>query len=104
MEGLLIATGLPPSIVLAARREVLQGVFRRHGVTEVRVAGSVARGADDLTSDIDLVIHPPDDMGGLALAALGDDVEAVLGLPVDLVSDGSTGPVAAAIVASAIPL
>jgi predicted nucleotidyltransferase len=104
MERLLVATGLRPSIVLAARREVLLSVFRRYGVTEVRVAGSVARGTDDLTSDIDLVIHPPDGMGGLALAALGDEVEAVLGLPVDLVSDESTGPVAAAIVSSAIPL
>jgi predicted nucleotidyltransferase len=104
VERLLRASGVRPSAVLAARRDALLCVLERHGVTRVRVAGSVARGTDDLSSDVDLVIHPPEGMGGLGLATLGDEVEALLGLAVDLISDRSTGPVVDAILASSSPL
>jgi predicted nucleotidyltransferase/DNA-binding XRE family transcriptional regulator len=104
VERLLLATGLRPAVVLAARREALLAVLERHGVTGARVAGSVARGTDGLHSDLDLVIHPPDGMGGLGLAALGEEVEAVLGLAVDLISDRSSGPVADVLLSSSSPL
>ena len=100
---LVEATGVRPSVIVAARRPQLLDVLERYGVRQPRLAGSAARGTDRPGSDLDLVVHLPDHFGGLRLAALGDELEAVLGIPVDIVSDRSTGPTAEAIVASAVP-
>jgi len=89
---------------VAARRAELLEVLDRYGVTDPRLAGSVARGTAGPDSDLDLVVHLPEHFGGLRLAALGDELERVLGIPVDLISDGATGPTAEVILASAVPV
>lgn len=101
---LLRATGVSPAVLVAARRAELLEVLDRYGVTDPRLAGSVARGTAGPDSDLDLVVHLPEHFGGLRLAALGDELERVLGIPVDLISDGATGPTAEVILASAVPV
>jgi hypothetical protein len=82
---------------------MVQAILERHGVSDLRLTGSVARGTDRHDSDLDLVVRLPEHFGGLQLAALGDELETALGIPVDIISDRSDGPVAEAILASAIP-
>ena len=91
-------------MIAGARRAELLEVLDRFGVLSPRLAGSAARGTDGPDSDLDLVVHLPERFGGLRLAALGDELEAVLGVPVDVISDRCRGPMAEAILASAVPI
>jgi hypothetical protein len=100
---LIESSGIRPSIILRARMPLVLTIMERHGVRDLRLAGSVARGTDGPDSDLDLVVRLPEHFGGLQLAALGDELEAALGIPVDIISDRSGGPVAEAILATAIP-
>lgn len=70
---------------LAARRDRVIEIVRRHGADNVVVFGSVARGDDDEKSDIDLMVDIPDDMDLFTLAQMEHEVSAELGVPVDLV-------------------
>lgn len=63
-----------------------------HGVTDIRVFGSVARGEADEASDIDLLVRvAPDrsvfDLGGLLL-----DLQDLLGRKVDVVTERGLRP------------
>jgi predicted nucleotidyltransferase/DNA-binding XRE family transcriptional regulator len=74
--------------VRRARRE-LTTAAAAHGVTNLRVFGSVARGEDRPDSDVDLLA---DIQPGMSLVGLGQvraDLEAVLGSAIDLVPAGS---------------
>jgi uncharacterized protein len=57
----------------------------RYGVSNVRVFGSVARGEEDLDSDIDLLVDLPSDLGLLGLGRLQHELETMLEARVDLV-------------------
>lgn len=60
-----------------------------HGVSNLRVFGSVARGEDDADSDVDLLVDLPAEMGLLGLARLQRDLEEILQSRVDIVpADG----------------
>ena len=74
------------------RRQLLETAFA-HGLTEVRVFGSVARGEDRPDSDLDLLVDVPSGMGLIGLGKARDALEAILGCAVDLVpaSDLKTG-------------
>src|SRR5215469_7296052 len=56
-----------------------------HGVTNLRVFGSVARGTDRPDSDLDLLADLPPDMGLLGLGRVQAELEAIVGSQVDLV-------------------
>ena len=77
-----LVVGLTPEI----RRKLLE-VFAEHGVADVRIFGSVAKGTAKPESDIDFLASFPPGFGLFALAALQDELEEVVGRPVDLVSD-----------------
>jgi len=59
-----------------------------HGVANLRVFGSVARGEDRPDSDVDLLVDVPAGMGLLGLGRVAEDLEAVVGARVDLVPAG----------------
>jgi uncharacterized protein len=66
-------------------RNELIAAAAAHGVRNLRVFGSVARGDDRLDSDVDLIADLP---AGLSLFGLGrveSDLEAILGARVDLI-------------------
>ncbi len=71
--------------VLVAHRRQLLDIVGRYGAHNVKVFGSVARGDDGPSSDIDLLVDIPDDMGLFTLARMELDVEQLLGETVDLV-------------------
>lgn len=60
-----------------------------HGVSNLRVFGSVARGDEHPGSDVDLIADLPSDMGLLGLARLQAELEEILDAPVDLATAGS---------------
>lgn len=71
--------------LLAARRSDVIDAARRHGIENLQVFGSVARGDDDKASDIDLIAELPAGMGLIGLAKAEVELSEVLGVDVDLV-------------------
>jgi uncharacterized protein len=70
---------------LRARRREVVATAAAHGVTNLRVFGSVARGEDRPTSDVDLLADLPSGMSLFGLGRLQAELEAILGTRVDLV-------------------
>ena len=73
------------------RTEIL-ALADRHGVRNVRVFGSMARGDADDASDVDLLVSLPPDRTGLALGALLMDVQDLLHRRVEVVTEGGLHP------------
>jgi predicted nucleotidyltransferase len=77
-----------PSIAQLARmRAEILGTAARHGATNVRVFGSVARGDADAASDVDFLVDFEAGRSLLDLASLLVDLEDLLGRPVDVVTE-----------------
>lgn len=80
------ATG--PSLAQLARvRAEILAAATRHGATNVRVFGSVARGDADAASDVDFLVDFEPGRSLLDLASLLVDLEDLLGHPVDVVTE-----------------
>jgi uncharacterized protein len=78
------------------RRRELIAAAAAHGVTNLRVFGSVARGQDRADSDLDLLADLPPDMGLFGLGRVQADLAAIVGSEVDLVPAGDLKPGVAA--------
>ena len=74
------------------KRRDLIAAAAAHGVTNLRVFGSVARGTDRPDSDLDLLADLPPDMGLLGLGRVQAELEAIVGSQVDLVPAGDLKP------------
>jgi predicted nucleotidyltransferase/DNA-binding XRE family transcriptional regulator len=66
------------------RRQLLE-TAHAHGLGNVQVFGSVARGEDGPDSDLDLLIVRPPDMGLIGLGRARDALENIIGCRVDLI-------------------
>ncbi len=75
-----------PSIALDQHRADIRRVVTQHRAVNVRVFGSVARGRDKDGSDLDLVINPTGGTTLMDVAAIQIELEALLGVPVDVVT------------------
>ncbi|WP_448003079.1 nucleotidyltransferase family protein [Agromyces bauzanensis] len=75
--------------VLTRRRKEILDLAAAHGLRNVRVFGSVARGTDGPDSDIDLLADLPAGMGLFTLARLERSLSELLGAKVDIVPAGS---------------
>jgi hypothetical protein len=78
--------GLGVEDIIGSKRQQVLELAAQHGVSNVRVFGSVARGEAQATSDVDFLVD------GLENAAWGGgrllmDLQDLLGHPVDLVSE-----------------
>jgi predicted nucleotidyltransferase len=73
--------------LLKSRREEILEIAAKHGARNVRVFGSVARGEADSRSDIDLLVEFKRGTTLLGHAALIHELEELLGVKVDVVSD-----------------
>lgn len=70
-------------------RAALRELAAARGVSNLRVFGSVARGEDSTSSDVDLLVDVGPDVGLFALGSLQHELELLIGARVDLVpSDG----------------
>jgi len=77
---------------LRARREEILGYAAEHGASNVRVFGSVVRGEVDASSDVDLLVEMEPGRSLIDLVGLWQDLEDMLGTPVDVLSDGGVSP------------
>lgn len=65
----------------------LRALCAKYDVVELSVFGSVARGTDDPDSDVDLLyVLKPDSEIGLEFFGFCEELEQLLGRPVDVVS------------------
>ena len=74
------------------KRQVLIALANRCKAENVRVFGSVARGEANEESDLDLLVHFRDGASLFDLIDLKEEAEKLLGLDVDVVSDGGLSP------------
>lgn len=90
---------------LRSRREEILAVARARGATRVRVFGSVARGEDSATSDVDFLVDLEPTRTLLDLGGLVMDLRDLLQRDVDVVTEQGLRPrVAARVVADAVVL
>jgi uncharacterized protein len=110
LEGLVKATGLELEVRVRTPRspiDRLTGPIGRrvhrhrrrlvesaaaHGITQLQVFGSVARGEDRPDSDVDILANVPEGLGLLALGRAREELERILKAPVDLVPAAGLKP------------
>jgi predicted nucleotidyltransferase len=74
---------------LHRRRDDILAVAARHGVSNPRLFGSVARGEERADSDIDLLVDLADDRGFDDYLALIDELESLFARRVEVVIERS---------------
>ena len=73
------------------RAEIL-GILASHGARNPRIFGSVARGQETPSSDIDMLVEMESGRTLLDLVGLEQELTDVLGRRVDVVTDGGLSP------------
>lgn len=87
VERLRRAARPRPSVVLDHHRADVLRIAGRYGASRVRVFGSVARGEDRPGSDIDFLVRFAPTASAFDQVELAEDLEGLLGVRVDVVSD-----------------
>jgi uncharacterized protein len=109
LSGLLASPVKLPGPVAELLREhsaQIRAAAEAVGARNVRVFGSVARGEETPESDVDLLVDfPAVDRGLFPLLRLADEIERLLGRPVDVAAvEVMSTPVRQRALAEAIPL
>lgn len=96
----------PLATTLREHRAEITAAAERVGAHNVRVFGSVARGEDTPESDLDLLVDfPARERGLLPLLTLAEQVEQLVGRPVDIAAvEVMAEPVRDRALAEAVPL
>ena len=78
--------------ILQEKRDEVLKVTQRHGVTSVKIFGSVARGDESGESDIDLLITTGPNVSPWFPAGLILELEQLLGRHIDIVTESGLNP------------
>ncbi len=90
---------------LRGKRNEIFRLAARHGATNLRVFGSVARGEDDERSDVDFLVEMGIGRSLLDLGGLLVDLEELLGRRVDVVTEkGLRTRIRDRVLSEAVPL
>ena len=87
LERVLRAADYRPSLPLADYADQITAIAARRGIERVRVFGSTVHGEDHFDSDIDLLVSPGPRVDLFDLALFAEEVRALTGFPVDVVTD-----------------
>ncbi len=87
-----VAQVVPTIDALRGRREAILAAARGRHASRVRVFGSIARGDAGPASDVDFLVDFGPEASLLDQVGLTQDLEALLGMPVDLISTGGLRP------------
>ena len=91
--------------LLRAKRDEILQICAKYGARNVRVFGSVARGEADEQSDIDLLVEFEPNRSLLDHAGLWVELQELLGVKVDVVSERGLKPrIRQRVLQEAIPL
>jgi uncharacterized protein len=82
----------PGSVAIQEVREEICRIASAHGAGNVRVFGSTGRGEQSAGSDLDLLVDMAEGRSLFDLIALSNDLEASLGIEVDVVTEASLSP------------
>jgi predicted nucleotidyltransferase len=87
---LVLRRSVPPSTGplgqrLRSHRPRVKQIIASHGLRNVRVFGSVARGEEGPASDIDLLVDVPPGVGLFELGRCQAELESLLGTTVELI-------------------
>jgi hypothetical protein len=74
------------------KRDAIVRIAAKHGASQIRLIGSVARGEDRPDSDVDLLVTWSEGTSLLDQAALMLELEKLLGRKVDIASDSWVKP------------
>lgn len=86
------------------REEILQLASQR-GAKSVRVFGSVVRGDNDASSDVDFLVEMEAGRTFFDVSGLVLDLEKLLGIPVDVVTENGLRPrIRKRVLTEAVPL
>ena len=77
---------------LQSQRQEILRIAAGHGARNVRLFGSVARGEDHGSSDVDFLVDMEAGRSLLDLIGLGQDLEALLHRKIDVLTDASVHP------------
>jgi len=78
--------------LLQSKRQEIMQIAARHGATNVRVFGSVARGEARPDSDVDFLVNLEANRSLLDLARLLRELQTLLNRPVDVVTEAGLRP------------
>ena len=73
--------------LVAKHREAILALAAEHGLTDVRIFGSVARGDEDQESDIDFLVKRLPGSDPFELLEFKEALESMLGCKVDLLTE-----------------
>jgi len=79
-------------ILIEQHRMEILAIAERHGIRDVRVFGSMARGDADDAGDVDLLVSLSPQRTGLSLGALLMEVQELLQRRVEVVTEKSLHP------------
>lgn len=97
----------PPmrSQLIQQNRGAILDLAARHGASNVRIFGSLARGEGSDNSDLDLLVTLEEKRSLLDLVGLKLDIEDLLNRPVDVVTEPALSPyIRDLVLAEATPL
>lgn len=98
-------TSVDPYELLVHKRQEILAIARRRGAKNIRVFGSVSRHEARPDSDIDLLIDLEPGRSLLDAGGLAMDLQMLLGLPVDVVTEAGLRPrIRAGVLKDARPL
>ena len=87
------------------QREQIVRIAASHGARRVRLFGSQARGKSTPSSDVDILVDLAPGSTLLDLVAIKQDIEDLLGCPVDVVTEaGLSAYIRDEVVKNAVPL
>lgn len=75
-----------PSEALASNRAAIRHVVESHRARNARVFGSVLRGLDTESSDLDILIDPTPETTLMDVAAIQVELQSLLGVSVDVLT------------------
>ncbi len=96
------SAGMRPSLALELHRDAVFEIVARHRALNPRVFGSAARGDDREDSDLDLFVDPAPGMTLFDVGGIINELEKLLGVPVDVLTPGALRPDIAASVMQAL--